>query len=242
MIIQFIPRKYGKTSNYFHFWVDFYLPYLVNVIKYPKCQVFGISDGFWPKIDPDVKFTTCKDFIVIKGYNPLYFKWNDDILQAIQSYKKKCISRNTTGPLKQIFIERLSDKRHIKNSNAVYNMLQSIFPKMIKINLEIMSFEDQLDLFSNASVVIGQHGAGLTNLMWAPKHTFVIEIDKNLGRLHFSNMCSYLGQKHFKFGAVKSQMITIAQKRKAECFNVDLLEFKKFITTKLNEHYLSPTI
>jgi capsular polysaccharide biosynthesis protein len=38
-----------------------------------------------------------------------------------------------------------------------------------------MSLADQVELFSEAKVVIGPHGAGLTNIMFAPKGAIVIE-------------------------------------------------------------------
>lgn len=242
MIIQIIPRKYGKTENYFHFWVDYYLPYLVAKQKYNSVQVYGESSGFWQKIDSTVEFTNDENFIVIKGYNPLYFKWTPDILDCISNFRKKYVTNPNDEKMCQLYIERLSNKRYIKNSENLFQMLQLIFPQIEKINLEHMSLEQQVKKFSNASVVIGQHGAGLTNLMWSPKNTFVVEIDKNVGRLHFANMCSYLGQKHFKYGAVKTPMNTIRQKKKAECFNVNLFEFKEFIESKINEHYISPNI
>ena len=41
---------------------------------------------------------------------------------------------------------------------------------------EFPTFDTILDLFNRAAVIIGVHGAGLANLMWAPRCTSVIEI------------------------------------------------------------------
>ena len=41
---------------------------------------------------------------------------------------------------------------------------------------EYPTFDTILDLFNRAAVIIGVHGAGLANLMWAPRCTSVIEI------------------------------------------------------------------
>jgi len=43
------------------------------------------------------------------------------------------------------------------------------------IKLETMSFADQIKLFDAAAVVIGQHGAGLSNILWMPKKSVVVE-------------------------------------------------------------------
>ena len=42
--------------------------------------------------------------------------------------------------------------------------------------LSSLTFEEQVELFSNAEVVIGVHGAGFANLVFAPENTLVIEL------------------------------------------------------------------
>jgi capsular polysaccharide biosynthesis protein len=39
-----------------------------------------------------------------------------------------------------------------------------------------LSVQEQLALFSSASVIVGVHGAGLTNLLFAPDDSMLIEI------------------------------------------------------------------
>jgi tetratricopeptide (TPR) repeat protein len=67
----------------------------------------------------------------------------------------------------------------------------------VAVRLEDMHFADQLDLFSQVEAVIGPHGAGFTNLIFAPQDTKIIEffppgpqpgyykaIAQNLGQAH----------------------------------------------------------
>jgi hypothetical protein len=42
--------------------------------------------------------------------------------------------------------------------------------------LEVLSFENQIQLFSETSLLVAQHGAGLANLVFAPKGIRVLEI------------------------------------------------------------------
>ena len=42
--------------------------------------------------------------------------------------------------------------------------------------LSSLSFQEQVQLFSNAEVIIGVHGAGFANLVFAPENTLVIEL------------------------------------------------------------------
>ena len=43
--------------------------------------------------------------------------------------------------------------------------------------LEKLSFKEQVQLFNDAKIVIGQHGAGLVNSFWCQKNTVLIETD-----------------------------------------------------------------
>ena len=42
--------------------------------------------------------------------------------------------------------------------------------------LSFLSFREQIELFATAEVVIGVHGAGLANLVFAPENTLIIEL------------------------------------------------------------------
>ena len=47
----------------------------------------------------------------------------------------------------------------------------------INVVLEDMPFDEQIALFKNASIVIGQHGAGMCNIAWmANKRASVLEL------------------------------------------------------------------
>ena len=55
--------------------------------------------------------------------------------------------------------------------------------------------QGQLDLFQNAQIIIGPHGAGLTNMLWSADGASVIEfplkphVDRNFGFL--AHMCNH---------------------------------------------------
>ena len=78
---------------------------------------------------------------------------------------------------KNIFIDRsLSSFKHsqIINLEEVENLLKEKNFDIVK--LENLSFDEQIYVFSNAKIVIGAHGAGLTNLCFSKEKTKVIEI------------------------------------------------------------------
>jgi hypothetical protein len=64
--------------------------------------------------------------------------------------------------------------RRLQNEEEIFAVLaQSGFEK---IELEEMTFRQQVDVLSRAGVVAGPHGAGMTNLLFAPRGTRVLEL------------------------------------------------------------------
>ncbi|WP_188968956.1 glycosyltransferase 61 family protein [Neoroseomonas lacus] len=70
------------------------------------------------------------------------------------------------------------------------------------IRLEDCSLFEQIHLFSRAWRVVGQHGAGLAHMLWAPSGGGLVEILPNPGRrpvqavpngTYFRNLCNALG-------------------------------------------------
>ena len=75
---------------------------------------------------------------------------------------------------------RYKYRRSIQNSLEFEKELSSLCEKVgfsyRTIILEDYSLLEQFYLFSNAKIVIGQHGAGLTNIFFMSKNTYVVEI------------------------------------------------------------------
>ena len=75
----------------------------------------------------------------------------------------------------RLYISRSdSDTRYIFNENKLIESLNQI--GFQKICLSELSFFDQIKAFSNASCVVGPHGAGLSNLYFSKPGTKFIEI------------------------------------------------------------------
>jgi capsular polysaccharide biosynthesis protein len=59
-----------------------------------------------------------------------------------------------------------------------------------------LPFADQVKLFAQAGVIVGIHGAGLTNLLWAPPGCTVIELApaglRDVGYRFSSHLCGHL--------------------------------------------------
>ena len=89
---------------------------------------------------------------------------------------------------KNIFIDRsLSNFKHsqIINLEETKNLLKEQNFDIVK--LENLSFDEQIFVFNNAEIVIGAHGAGLTNLCFSKEKTKVIEIRSSEPGYGFQN-------------------------------------------------------
>ena len=88
------------------------------------------------------------------------------------------------------------ERRQIKNQYEISNKLKQLYPDIFKeIELDNMSMQEQIKLFSKCKCLIGVHGAGLFNCVWLPKDSLVIELGNRLiltvEGLTYSSECRY---------------------------------------------------
>ena len=80
---------------------------------------------------------------------------------------------------------------HILNHQELLRVLRARFgaDRVVNTNLDVISFGDQVQMFGQAQVIIGQHGAGLTNVLFAQPSAFLLEL---CPRLHsMVSNCSF---------------------------------------------------
>lgn len=123
----------------------------------------------------------------------------------------------TTKPNKILLIERLpsdeyylqdterrgagATRRSIKNHRELEQTIRSIVGpnhEFHNLTLENMSLEAQIKYFDSAVVVIGQHGAGLANMLWMKEKSVVVEFGFK-SKKHFEKIGSEIGIEHFLF-------------------------------------------
>ena len=101
-----------------------------------------------------------------------------------------------------IFYTSGKQRRDITNQQELITGLKTAFPdKVGNIILEGKSLFYQFQIFKNASIVIGQHGAGLANIFFMKPDTNMIEIMSPWGRKgdHFRNLANSLHINYNKF-------------------------------------------
>ena len=100
-----------------------------------------------------------------------------DILKSIREIFLQDCDLNKYKKNENVFIDR-SDS--IFNHNKLVNNLEIIEylkkKRFLIIKLAELSFNEQIKIFNEAKIIIGSHGAGLTNLIFCEPSTKVIEI------------------------------------------------------------------
>lgn len=82
----------------------------------------------------------------------------------------------------------------------------------VAVRLEELSFDEQASLFAGAEAVMGVHGAGFTNMLFAPPGALLIELHP-AGHLpeFYRHLTRLLGQGHMAVGGVITQALRPAR-------------------------------
>jgi len=97
----------------------------------------------------------------------------------------------------RIYISRAgANHRRVLNEEEVIEQLKPY--GFVSIQLESLSFVDQITLFANARIIIAPHGGGLTNMMFCRTETTIIElVNPHYIRHYFLIISQQLQLKHY---------------------------------------------
>lgn len=105
---------------------------------------------------------------------------------SLQAHRRLYISRKPGG------------WRSVINEEDVVNCLEQEGFEILRA--ENLSLTEQIRLFSEAKLIVGLHGAGLTNVLFAPQAA-LLEIRGNYGGGEYYSMTSGFGQQYEVFSA-----------------------------------------
>jgi capsular polysaccharide biosynthesis protein len=104
-----------------------------------------------------------------------------------------------------VLIYRQEAQRSISNFEELYTGLKHRFPKEKFVVFGSMPFHDTVALFQGAKLIIGAHGAGLSNMLWAEKRTPVIEIfPATMANACYWHLAWIMGNPHYSLAAKSS--------------------------------------
>ena len=176
IIIDELPKLY--TFYQLELPIKVIIPAQVNA-KYKeliKYVLFDLKHIEIVEIPETEKWNLEKIMIISNVTNGSSGYLRADILQFIREKLIKAygISNKETVGTKIYISRRNAQKRRIINESELVPILENYGFRIVI--LEDLTVKSQFQLFFNCSVVIGPHGAGLTNLILAPTGTKVIEI------------------------------------------------------------------
>lgn len=101
--------------------------------------------------------------------------------------------REPRAPAK-IYVQRISGGwRTIENEQNVSDLLR--WHGFVSVRPEEHSLAEQMFLFSEASLIVGMHGAGLTNVLFAPR-AHLVELVGRYGGPEYFSLCHGLGNPY----------------------------------------------
>ena len=162
-------------------------------------------------------------------------EWNSEKVIKIQTLFENLLPRNFQAgsngsiQLNRIYVSRkMAVRRHLSNEDEFMPLLRK--HNFRKVYLEKMTLMEQVELFRTASHVIAAHGAGLTNVLFAPAEARILEIRPELSSGQF---CF---EKLFSLGWPNSEFLVSPVKGKFEI----PLEMLNEVLERWNNEDLSP--
>jgi capsular polysaccharide biosynthesis protein len=116
--------------------------------------------------------------------------------QALREVREAVIGELQPDPHRRLFVSRRgAPSRRLVNEEEVEASLVSFGFEVVQF--EQLTFAEQVSLCVEASIVVGVHGAGLANFLFAPRDSCLIEIvDPTAAHPEFYNLASVLGHRY----------------------------------------------
>jgi capsular polysaccharide biosynthesis protein len=130
----------------------------------------------------------------------------------------------------KIYLSRSKAKvRRIKNEQQLTSYLETEGFKVLY--LEELSATDQAYLFNNAKIIIGPHGSGFANLIFAQPKTKIIEIDHGAEevRSYYKKFSQLMSCNYYPFYAD-----FVSEEHLEDDIYINIEHFKKFLKGHLN--------
>lgn len=185
--------------GYYHFFTEV-LPSVLEINKphpiYCQGSSFAIPVFRWFDIPNEVLFRKIPSVSVKYIYEQPYIECGSPSPQKITLLRTIIQTKLTFTRTKGILIYRREAYRRILNHDAVFTMLQQVFPHLEWVTFDVGSISDTATLFSQAAIIVGPHGAGLTNMVFSKSGIHIVEFmpvkNPNLCYWHLSELLGHV--------------------------------------------------
>jgi hypothetical protein len=157
------------SSGFFHLITEDLTAMLLNTSDWPTLNYKGNSN-LVSQILHNSKLQTIVSPKWVKVHNLSFVSRGYDLgylhpsgLLTLKSYLEDCSSNSKAK--ENIYVSRVGARRSILGEEKIVEHLRSKNFRIVKA--EDYTFSEQLEIFGNANILIGVHGAGLTHGIWS---------------------------------------------------------------------------
>jgi hypothetical protein len=160
-------------------------------ISYKKIQGFNTNTGAY-----------LREFASKSEIKRSLLKLRNDVINNIDIKNHK-VDEEVIILIERTFSneDRGAARRYILNHNNLKKDLSDYCKEknitLLNLKLEELDFISQVEAFKKCRFVVGQHGAGLLNIIWGDYDSIsLIELAKDRSRNHFRNLCEVAGVEY----------------------------------------------
>jgi capsular polysaccharide biosynthesis protein len=202
---------FKRTPNYFHWWIDVLARcWAIRNSPYRSCRLVTpplTQDFQWEslrllKLSATPLTRPMQRFRQVVFARGLTFGSSQAIAPQVSEFAQWCRATLELSPparRRKLFVTRRSAKgRRLLNEEEIVAALGADFEL---VELETLGVKAEASLFSEASVVVAPHGAGLTNLLFCSGPTGVVElVHDDAPPQTFRHIAGLLGHRYIAIG------------------------------------------
>lgn len=195
-------------DNYSH-WLTAHLPKLLMLREQGLDTDVILPDELAPAVEASLRlfgmppenfqrFDTNKSLDVEELTVVSSDRFRPELLKLVASH---CPVPVAERPIRRVFISRTgATRRRLLNEEELWQHLKNA--GFERVRMETLDFEQQVRLMRETAVLVAPHGAGLTNMMFCPEGTHVVEFaDLTFPNPNFYAVASALRLKYWLLSA-----------------------------------------
>jgi hypothetical protein len=206
--VERIPKATWVIERVFHnysHWLGAHLPKFLLLRERG-----GLDDVLLPPDLPPAQRASLVrlgfDVEAFRTYDPAAVQQVDELTvlgtdrfrpELVSSVRDAIWEGHSPAPRRRVFISRArAQRRRLLNEDRIWQILEPLgFERVL---MEDLSLDAQVDLMMDTRVLVGSHGAGLTNMIFCAPGTQVLEIaDLSFPNPNFYAMASGLGHEYW---------------------------------------------
>ena len=172
--------NYSSSFNFFHFLTDSLAPNFNPKITSSQFPILVpvICNNFQLEVLDKLNITNYLEVdsaieVENLSLNLRESKWNRDVYKRARS-ALGVSDKSAKSSKKIIYSTRLGRARNYKNEDKLIKFLKSYDVEVV--DFAAISLDERITLLNQTSILIGQYGAGLTNLVFLPSGGYVIDL------------------------------------------------------------------